>query len=116
MIMSLICLLALNVQAEVYKPHTSVPVELQDEVLAAVYQKFPCIQNLQEVSTTETIDRIDQGIIDRHYLIQFLVPSVASNGQDTLIISAKASLYAFQNGKNTQVHDVQSTWGDNICP
>jgi hypothetical protein len=119
-IICLLSLFALNAQAGitdgVYKPHTLVPTELQEEVLAAVYQKYPCVENLKEVATTFNRVRIDQGIVDQFFNIQFLAPDFSSNNQNTLIITAEAALYSFQNGKNTEVSDVRSTWGDNICP
>lgn len=55
--------------AATFQENTALPVELQAKVLEEIKAKVPCAQmySLKEIETTETLDAIDQGVIDQYF-------------------------------------------------
>lgn len=62
-----------NTVSSVYLENTNLSSDLKEEVILAVKEQFPCVNNfgLKEVETTVRRDRVDQGIIDLYYTTTF---------------------------------------------
>jgi len=98
-----------------YKKDTIVPVNLQDEVAQAIYNRYPCLSNLLEVDSTERVDRVDQGVVDRYYTTVFTSLSTLDHPSH-VYVTVDFAEYAFSNGKNTAILNLQTNYGDYICP
>ena len=97
-----------------YLAKTIVPPILQDEIVQAVYQKYPCLTSFGEVYTTEKVDLNDQ-VRDYFYSTTFKV--MATNGNEpphALFINVESALWAI-HGITTEIGAITTTQGDGIC-